>query len=783
MKIKKCNINSLKGIVIDFGFYISQFIIVLFVFTSCSNTKFLADDEKLYTYTVFSEKGLGKINNKPIKAYELYKVGIVKTNRPIVFMPRLNLSIYNYWKPSGDWGPRHYLHRVFGKPPVLLKNVKPKFRVKVMKQRLYDMGLFDSDITLDLKVYGKNDKKIRAKYSVLFKPAYTIRNLNFINKHSKLDSIINSSLDNSLIINGNDYWIKDLKAERNRLSKIIKNQGYYYFNPNDLLFYADTTMGNKQVDMSLIIKDDISKEAYNKYYIRNIDITINSNKPSLKNVAFTDSLFINQCYYKTIENTYRPKIITQAISIKPKEHYKYTKHENTLRYLQGMESFRSVEVSYSSVDDSLALLDAHIVLVPLKPLQTSLEVNFATKSNNFLGPAAIASIGHMNIFKGAEKLIFKLEGGFEWQKRASRTEYELGFNSYEIGGSLELIFPRFITPFPIKNKSTRYVPKTYFSMGLKTLKRVRYYDMKISQAKFGYSWRTSTKREYKIEPATIDYLHLTKTSIEFEEFLEQYPQVAKSFNEQFIIGSRFSYIYSTNPKKKKFNQFYYNADVDLSGNVINSVYNIFGLKDSGSPGSLFNVPYSQYAKLTNDLRYYMYFNEKTQLAFRLVAGVGIPYGNSTVLPYIKQYFAGGSQDIRAFYARTLGPGSYMPPESSMNNYYIDQSGEIKLMGNIEYRFPITYKTYGAFFVDAGNVWLINEDDTRPGGKFEMNKFVSDIAIGSGLGLRIDITYFVIRFDIGVPIRKPYIAGDGKWIFNNLSFFGDYIISFAVGYPF
>ena len=143
-------------------------------------------------------------------------------------MPRLNLAIYNYWKPSGDWGPRHYLHRVFGKPPVLLKNVKPKFRVKVMKQRLYDMGLFDSDITLDLKVYGKNDKKVRAKYSVLFKPAYTIRNLNFVNKHSKLDSIINLSLDNSLIKNGNDYWIKDLKAERSRLSKIIKNQGYYY---------------------------------------------------------------------------------------------------------------------------------------------------------------------------------------------------------------------------------------------------------------------------------------------------------------------------------------------------------------------------------------------------------------------------------------------------------------------------------------------------------------------------------------------------------------------------
>ena len=783
MKKENNNINNITSIVANIWFPIIWFVIVFFMVSSCSNTKFLADDEKLYTYTVFSEKGIGKINNKPLKAYELYKVGIVKTNRPIVFLPRINLSIYNYWKPSGNWGPRHYSHRVFGKPPVLLKSVNPEFRVKVMKQGLYDMGLFDSEIKLDLKTYGKNDKKVRAKYSVLFKPAYTFRNLSFINKHTKLDSIINRSLDQSLVKNGNDYWVKDLKEERNRLSTIIKNQGYYYFSPNDLLFYADTTIGNKQVDMSLIIKDDISKEAYTKYNIRNINVIVNSNKPSLKNAAFSDSLFINQCYYKSIENTFRPEIITKSISIRPEEHYKFFKHENTLRYMQGMESFRSVEVSYSLVEDSLPMLDANIYLVPLKPIQTGLEVNFSTKSNNFLGPAVIASIGHMNVFKGAEKLIFKLDGGFEWQKRASRTEYELGFNSYEIGGNIELIFPRFITPFPIKKQSKRYVPKTYFSMGLKTLKRVKYYSMKISQAKFGYSWRTSTKREYKVEPTTIDYLHLTETSLEFDEFLEQYPQVAKSFDEQFIIGSRYSYIYSTNPKKNKFNQFYYNANVDLSGNIINSIYNIFGLKESGSPGTLFNVPYSQYAKLTNDLRYYMYFNEKTQMAFRLLAGVGLPYGNSTVLPYIKQYFAGGSQDIRAFYARTLGPGSYSPPDNSLNNYFIDQSGEIKLMGNIEYRFPITYKTYGAVFLDAGNVWLINEDETRPGGKFEMNKFVSDIAMGSGVGLRIDITYFIIRFDIGVPIRKPYIAGNKKWIFNNSSFFGDYIISFAVGYPF
>ena len=763
---------------------ISQWVIllsVLYFITSCSNTKFLADDEKLYTYTWFSEKGMGKIKNKPLKAYELYSVGAVKTNRPVVGLPRLNLLIYNYAKPSGNWGPRHYIYRVFAKPPVLLNDVNPEFRAKVMKYRLAEMGHFDSDVKLNLKIYGKNDKKVHAKYKVLFKSAYTYRNINFINNHTKVDSIIAASTKESILKPGNDYWLKELKSERDRLSKVLKNRGYYYFNSNNLLFNADTTIGRKQVDLTFVIKDDIIDKAYNKYNIRNINIMMDSNKKWLEKANFTDSLFINNCFYKTIEKTFRPEIITKAISIKTDKPYTLYQHENTLRYLQGMEAFRSVEVFFTEVKDSSNQLDANIKLMPLKPIQTNLEVNFSTKSNDFLGPAAIASVGHMNLLKGAEKLIFQVDGGFEWQKRSKRKEYELGFNSYEIGTQLKLTLPRFLFPFEIKNQSTRYVPKTTSSIGFRSLKRVQYYNMNLTHLNFGYSWRTSAKREYKVEPVSINYVHLTKSSKEFEDFLDKYPQVATSFEEQLIIGSTFSYTYSVNPANKQFSQFYYRGSLDIAGNLINAVYSLTGSNTGGR--TLFNVPYSQYSKLTNDFRYYIYFHKKKQIAMRFLAGIGIPYGNSSVLPYVKQYFAGGSQDIRAFYARSLGPGSYAPSTASADQFFIDQSGDIKLVGNIEYRFPITYKTFGAFFVDAGNVWLINEDATRPGGKFEFNKFINDVAVGSGAGVRIDLNYFVLRLDVAVPIRKPYIDGKEKWIFNNSSFWGDYIISLAVGYPF
>ncbi len=499
---------------------------------------------------------------------------------------------------------------------------------------------------------------------------------------------------------------------------------------------------------------------------------------------FSDSAFINSCFYKSIDGTYKAKHICNAVSIKPNEKYTSIVHQNTLKYLQGMGAFSSVQVDYIEVDSATNQLDAHINIIPLKPVQTSLEMNFATKSNDFLGPTATASIGHMNIFKGAEQLVFVVDGGFEWQKRARRKEYELGLNSYEAGAMLKLNIPRFILPFSVKNQSTRYVPQTYASVGYRTLKRVQYYRMNLSHINFGYSWRTTPKKEYKFEIISIDYLSLGQTSNEFDNFLLECPIVAKSFEDQFIIGSNFSFTFTNNPKRNQLNQFYYNGIIDVSGNLLNAIYKIAGLKENNSEqATLFGTPYAQYIKLTNDFRYYIYFNEKRQIATRLIAGIGIPFNNSVVLPYVKQYYAGGSQDIRAFYARTIGPGSYQPTEENGGDVFLDQSGEIKLEANIEYRFPITYRTSGAFFIDAGNVWLLKEDISRPGGKFEFNSFLNEIAIGSGIGLRLDITYFVLRLDLGVPIRKPYIPGSDKWIFNNAAFFKEYVISLAVGYPF
>ncbi len=759
-------------------------LVAILLLQSCSNTKFLTNDEKLYTYTWFRQKGFGKIKNKPLKAYELYSIGRVKTNRAFVGLPRTKLLVYNYMKPSGKFGPRHYIYKVMAQPPVLLKEINPELRTKVMNQKLDEMGHFDSYVNYDTKYYGKGDKKARTKYLITFKPAYTYRNITFIPSGKNfVDTILIKSFENKKLKPGDDYWLKNLKEERERLTTDIKNRGYYYFKPEYLQFFADSTVGNKQVDLKLLIKDNIPPKSFSPYKVDQVNIVIESRKkqPHLK-----EPIFINNLFYYDESGTFKAKIISDCISITPGKEYTLTDHENTIKYLQGLGAFSTINISYSPLD-SLNIsrsLAANIRLKPLQPVQTNLEVNFSTKSNDFLGPSATASISHLNLFGGAENLTLEVDGGFEWQKRSKRKQYELGLNSYVFGTNLKLLFPRFIVPFNLQNQSKRYVPKTYTSIGFHSLQRVKYYTMNVAQIKFGYNWQSSPKREFKVEPISIDYFHLPRQSQEFIDFLVKYPQVALSFNEQFIFGSQYSYTYSTKSKRRKLNYFYYKAKLDLSGNILQSIYSLTGNKNSASaPNTLLGIPFAQYTKIKNDFRYYIYFHEKSQIATRLIVGVGVPYQNSSVLPYAKQFFAGGSQDIRAFYARSIGPGSYFSTNPHNNGSFLDQSGEIKLMSNIEYRFPISYRINGALFTDAGNVWLINEDPSRPGGKFKFNSFLGDIAIGAGAGIRVDLDYFIIRLDGAIPIRKPYLSGSQAWIFNDISFFHEFIFSLAIGYPF
>jgi len=751
-----------------------------FFFTSCSNTKFLKDDEVLYTRTWFKWHGKKKVERLPYKAYDVVMTGYVRTNWNYILFSRAGLTFYNYLKPSKDWGPRHYLWSVASKPPVLLSQVNPEARLVKMRQSLFDQGHFDSKVSLELRYKGKNKKKVQAIYTLDMKTAYRFRNFNYLSSSEPFDIWIKKSMNKSFIKKGDEYWLLNLKNERQRVSDILRNEGYFFFNPNFIIFDIDTTVGNRQIDALMRIKPEIPEFKKQQYTLSKVNVYFNVNRDSIGLIPMEyDS--INNIYYQK-QDFYKQKYINRIISIHSDSLFRVNNHRNTEHYINGFGIFKQNEMIYTIDSTKNNALSANLVLSPIKPVTVGLEVNFATKSNDFLGPSAILSVTHANIFHGAEHLSFQLDGGFEWQKASKRRAYKLGLNSYEIGVKTILEFPRFILPFKVPKQSKRYIPKTYSILGYKLIKRVKYYEMSFAQANFGYKWTSDNRLKWKVEPLTFNYITMLGKSQEFEDYLIKYPSVARSFDEQLILGSTYSLTIDRINKHNKFKNFYNNITVDVAGNTINLLFKTKEKLAENAPDLLFGAKYSQYIKITNDFRNYLHISPVQKLVTRVLIGVGIPYNKSNTLPFIKQYFAGGSNDLRAFYARTVGPGSYKKDYSN-TNLLLDQSGEIKLIGNIEYRFPITYKLDGAAFIDAGNVWLLNEDSSRVGGQFHFNSFAKEIAVGAGIGFRVNLDYVVVRLDASIPLRHPYKDNGKYWTFSSPYFFRDYILSFAIGYPF
>jgi outer membrane protein insertion porin family len=363
-------------------------------------------------------------------------------------------------------------------------------------------------------------------------------------------------------------------------------------------------------------------------------------------------------------------------------------------------------------------------------------------------------------------------------------------NSWELGAGFQLVTPRFITPVKIRNESSINIPKTKIDIQLRALHRVGYFDMNGVNATYGYIWKESEYIEYEVNPIAVNYSKLRRTTLKFDSVLRSNPYLRRTFQEQFTFGSTASFTFNTLTGLPKRDQYFLNVMLDVSGNLASLAHSTFtGEKSTDErPYELFGSRFSQYSKLSIDFRYYNNFDKNNSLATRIILGAGIPYGNSLVMPYSKQFFSGGANSVRAFLPRSLGPGSYEIPDSISYGYF-DQAGDLKLELNAEFRFGIVSLLKGALFVDAGNVWLTRKNEFLPGGEFESNRFIKEIAVGTGFGLRLDLSFFLIRFDLGIPLRKPYLPENERWVIDEINFGSpgwrrdNLVFNIAIGYPF
>lgn len=784
---KKYVLPALSAFSRIIGFMLS----CLLVLSGCTATKFLNEGETFYAGANIQLKPKGKIAGKRELSNELETLILPKANGTFLGMRPAVWFYYSAGTSEKKNGFRNFVKNKLGKPPVLFTDATPNETAQALEGQLNNEGYFKSKVSFEIKT---KRKKSSVTYTVVLEQPYSIGSINYIFLDTMQAAQLNKIKSTSLLKENQRYSLELLSAEQQRIEEIVENEGYYYFDDRYLLFKADTTIGDRKVELDLTIEPGIPDRARRIYYVKEVYVFPNYTLSNDSLATTGDTTLVDGFKYIDNQHNFRPTIITNVINLKPDSVYKRINHEYTLSHLMGLNTFKYVNIKYRGNRRDSSELRAYIYLTPLLKKSLRFMTDVVSKSNNFVGPGMELTYTNRNIFSGAEMFQFKLNGSYEWQVRNKQTT---SLNALEIGAETSLSVPRFITPFNIRYNSEKYLPQTQVKAGYSFQQRLQYFRLSSSNINAGYTWRETTLKTHQLLPIDLTFVQSTKTSDEFDALLDANPTLKNSFQNQFILGSSYSFTFNTqlnddieqkyNVKNVKRSDYYFNGKLDVSGNIPHAIQSV-RFAEEQEPYQLFNVPYSQYVRSQLDGRYYHQFDKHNKIATRILAGAGYAYGNSENMPYIKQFSVGGSSSLRAFPARSVGPGTF----NSLTNdsiFFIDQRADIKLEGNIEYRFDIIKVMKGAMFLDAGNIWLIKEDSLRAGGQFNKSKFLKEIAVGTGFGLRFDFNFFVLRFDVAFPLRKPYRDENNRWVMDEINFGNknwrrkNLILNIAIGYPF
>lgn len=752
---------------------------------SCSNTKYLKQGQMLYTgaEVKIQNDSLPKKEKNELKA-ALEENLVPKPNSSILGL-RPKLYFYNIAKePKKDKGFNYWLKYKVGEKPVLLGDVDREFNRKIIENYSENKGYFNAKATYD--TVSKN-KKAQVIYTLKPGARYSVSNVKFQQDSSLVNKEIQSLANKTLLKTGKPFDLDVIKNERERIDNGLKERGFYYFSPDNIIVQADSTVSkNHKVELNVKLKEDTPDLATDQFSIDKVIVFPNYNIQDVKRGKYSvpmnpDSLSkyaYDDIYVIDPQHKFKPKIFDRALYFKKGDLYNRSNHNLTLNRLISLGVFKFVKNEFIVSDSLKHQFDAYYLLTPRQIQSLRLEALGRTNSANYAGSELNLNWTHRNFFRGAEQFKAAVYGAFDFQMGGQ----ENAQNLFRAGTNVQLSIPRIVAPFRF-NSSSAFVPRTNITLGYEFQNRTQFYTLNNFTASFGYVWKENARKEHDLKVIDITLVSPAKVT---EKFYEQAttPAARRVVEKQLIFGPTYSYTY-TNTMLTKPTTIYYKGTLDLAGNITGLVTG--ANVEKGKEKKIFGIPFSQYAKIENDFRLYHKFTEKTSLATRFIGGIAYPYGNSEFIPFSKQFFSGGSNSIRAFRARTLGPGSF-DPRTIPPGTLLDQAGDIKLELNAEYRANLYKFLNVAAFIDAGNVWLINEDKDRPGAKFSKD-FLDEIAVGAGVGLRLDFSILILRLDLAMPLRVPYYEKGDRWAFNRINF-GDsqwrkdnLVLNIAIGYPF
>ena len=761
--------------------------VLLLLSSSCSVTRHIPEGELLYI-------GIGKTRIEGDDGSDAADRAISNMEKVLNVPPNdaffgsarsrfripIGLWFYNGFVNDSTWVGKR-LYKLFAEEPKLISDIRPDIRAKQSQFILHEHGYFNAQVTDSLAISSSDSLQARVYYKADLGVPYYYDSISYMEPWLFGDGEVFSHEEHSRIRKGDQFNFAQILNDRSMLVSYLRDRGYYFYAPDLLTYQVDTVSAPGKVYMQVREQSGYPSYTFEPWRIGSIHVLLSEDDRQ----ALTDTMLVEgiTLHYRDHLKV-RPSVFTNRVQLQRGKLYSQTLEQSTRQALLGLGAFSYVDLQFVASDTLHNLLDLYITAELDKPWDSTLEGVFTSKSNNFIGPGVSLSLGRRNLFGGGERLSLDLSGSYEWQTNRTRSDRNVSIsdiNSYELGANLNLQAPRILLPWLYDLRLTHDV-QTNYRLSASMLNRARYFQITSLGLTASYRVRNA-QHQHEITPLRIHYNRLSHQSETFENIIRENPILGLSLRSQLVPQMSYRYTFDNIFTGLGSHHLHIDLSVSQAGNILNGVYSLAG-KNYHETKTLLGVPFAQFVKGTAELRYTYGIDRNQSLALRAGVGAIYSFGNMKVAPYGEQFYVGGANSIRAFTVRSIGPGRFVPRDSRYA--FMDQTGEFKLELNAEYRFRLAGNLHGAFFLDSGNIWLLRPDENRPGGSLQeitdAKDFFKQLALGSGVGLRYDMNFLVIRFDVGVGLHLPFeTARQGYY---NLPKFANSLgYHFAVGYPF
>ena len=763
--------------------------------TACSVTSEVPEGDKLYA-------GIKKVEFENYEENEHFDMTKEEVEAALDCPPNGGLFGSSYYRSPLQtrlwiWNKFHdgetkfakWMTNSFGKAPVLMSNVNPELRAQVAQSALNVHGYFRGKVT-SKEVETKNPKTAKVMYMADLGHLFTVDTLQYDNFPTEAMALIDSTKQDAYVYSGVPFDVSTLDEERNRVASLLRDNGYYYYQAGYASYLADTVAVPGKVQMKLQLADSLPDKALRKWYVGNF--TVNYRRTFMEKTDNTEKRRRFTVNFNGNKPPIRMRVLMNDMKIRPGRLFNYTDYLESSNKLSSNGLFSMVDFTFTPRDSSATCdtLDVNLNCVFEKPYDFYVETNVRGKTSGFLGPELVVGLTKRNALRGGEKLDVNMHGSYEWQTGHAFDDSSTGINSYEYGFDVSLEMPRLLTPWKRRRSTARptgstvrrrryfSTPSTVIKLSRNTVNRSGYFKRNILSAEITYKWQKNQNWAHQFTPLSVEYNYLKNGTDKFYDLLAEHPYLMTTMLDQFIPKMKYTLTYSSSNGKR--NPIFWQTSVSEAGNLLSCGYMAAGHKWGEEEKQMFKNPYAQFLKIETDFTKTWNLDEHSTFVAHFNAGYAWVYGNSYTLPYTEQFWVGGANSVRAFTVRSIGPGNYHSADKRWR--FLEEVGDMKLQANLEYRPRLFGNLYGAIFIDAGNVWNTTDYDQLEGLKFKFSNLPKQLALGTGIGLRYDLDFFVVRLDWGIGIHAPYDTGKSGY-YNISSFKDGQSLHFAIGYPF